>query len=63
LQSLDKRIRDEERGEWNRETKIKTYNQQKEALLKTEKQLIELKTIIDKLSVDDVNNGSESDEI
>ncbi|MBW4601776.1 MAG: dynamin family protein [Calothrix sp. FI2-JRJ7] len=62
-QSLDKRIWDEERGGWNREANIKTYNQQNEALLKTEKQLIELKTIIEKLSVDDINDGSESDEI
>ncbi|MDJ0594129.1 MAG: dynamin family protein [Pleurocapsa sp. MO_226.B13] len=51
-ESLEKRIRKEERGEWNPENNIKTYNQQKEVLLKTEKRLIELKTIIQKLSED-----------
>lgn len=49
-QSLEKRIKEEERGEWNYEANIKKYDNQKETLLETEKRLIELKTIIKNLS-------------
>ncbi|MEM7578673.1 MAG: dynamin family protein [Cyanobacteria bacterium P01_A01_bin.80] len=49
-QSLEKRIKEEEKGEWNYEANIKKYDSQKETLLETEKRLIELKTIIKNLS-------------
>ncbi len=50
-QSLEKRIREEERGEWNYGDNIKKYNRQIETLLQTEKLLISIKTIIKNLSM------------
>jgi GTPase SAR1 family protein len=51
-QSLEKRIKEEERGEWNYEATIKRYKHQIEDLLQAEKLLIEIKTIINNLSED-----------
>ncbi len=57
-QSLEKRIKEEERGEWDYEASIKKYKHQLEELLETEKLLIEIKTIINNLSEhSEINNS------
>ena len=48
--SLDERIRVEESGKWKRDDELRKLNEQDAELLRTEKTLIELETIIEKLS-------------
>jgi GTP-binding protein EngB required for normal cell division len=58
-QSLEKRIKEEQRGEWNYEATIKKYKGQMEDLLQAEKLLIEIKTTINNLSDSSEINNSE----
>ena len=52
-QNLERRIFEEEQGQWSRGETLKTFNLQNKDLLDSEKQLIELETIIKQLSSND----------
>ncbi|MDZ7959123.1 MAG: dynamin family protein [Aulosira sp. DedQUE10] len=58
---IEQRIAIEARGHWVREEELKKLSQQHEDLLITDKQLIELETIIEKLSTDGLNSNPSED--
>lgn len=49
---LEKRIADENRGQWNRETELRQLRLQSNELEEVEKRLIEIETIVENLSAD-----------